>query len=128
LYFSALSVISIIDIVVIGVLRSSGVSEWCIRLLSSKTSAYTLLFNAENRAPGLIYINDGTRDIGSVPNNILLVRNLDPLSSEEAIYHAFSEVTSSGTAAPLRVLLVRDRHTQISWGFAFVEFATSQVG
>ncbi|RKP08641.1 hypothetical protein THASP1DRAFT_29557 [Thamnocephalis sphaerospora] len=80
----------------------------------------------DQRASGPVVLNDGTRDIGSTPHTMLLVRNLDPMSSEEYIYNVLREATPSHGVAPLRVLLVRDCTSRFSWGYAFVEFTSIQ--
>ncbi|POY75100.1 hypothetical protein BMF94_1730 [Rhodotorula taiwanensis] len=74
------------------------------------------------------YINDGTRDIGTTPSQMLLLRGIDPLTSEDEIASALTrvggragqEVARGGLK---RVLLVKDRASRSSWGFAFVQLA-----
>jgi RNA-binding protein 5/10 len=74
--------------------------------------------------------NDGTRDIGNSPAPILLFRGLDPLSGPQAIELAMK--TSSGphkegAKGMKRIILIKDKTTLASWGFAFVEFVDVQV-
>ncbi|ORY84110.1 hypothetical protein BCR35DRAFT_324803 [Leucosporidium creatinivorum] len=79
-------------------------------------------------APQSFYVNDGTRDIGSAPTQILLLRNLDPLTPEDEIITALSglggragnEIRSGGVK---KIMITRDRASRGSWGFAFVQFA-----
>jgi hypothetical protein len=67
-------------------------------------------------------LNVGARDIGIVPNSILLVRDLPPLVNEAGIWNALTFL------GPLvRVMLVKDRQSKISWGYCFVEFSDTQV-
>jgi RNA-binding protein 5/10 len=77
-------------------------------------------------------INDGTRDIGTAPNSIMLLRNLDPLVTEEDIAKAIDsmdgvadKVVSGGGVR--KIFVIRDRTTRSSWGFAFVQFADIPV-
>jgi RNA-binding protein 5/10 len=70
-------------------------------------------------------MNDGTRDIGNAPSPVLLFRGLDPLSGPQAIYQAM--LTSSGPGKDgakgmKRIILIKDKATMASFGFAFVEF------
>ncbi|KAJ3051837.1 hypothetical protein HK097_007153 [Rhizophlyctis rosea] len=63
------------------------------------------------------YVNDGSRDIGDVASHILLVRELDVLTNEKTIYDTVSAIV------PLRsARVVKDRMTNMSWGFGFLEF------
>ncbi|KAI8926959.1 hypothetical protein BC831DRAFT_206964 [Entophlyctis helioformis] len=61
--------------------------------------------------------NDGSRDIGDVPNPILLLRGLDPLTTDEALFRQMNAVVPL-----LGVRLVRARASRVSYGFAFAEF------
>ncbi|OUM59801.1 hypothetical protein PIROE2DRAFT_14567 [Piromyces sp. E2] len=62
-------------------------------------------------------INDGEKDIGDTPIPLLLLRYLDPISTEDTIYNSMSMI------APVKeVRLVKDRLSSVSWGFAFVEY------
>lgn len=75
-------------------------------------------------------MNDGTRDIGSASAPILLFRGLDPLSGPQAIAQAM--LSSSGPGKPgakgmKRIILIKDKVTMASFGFAFVEFIDVQV-
>lgn len=82
--------------------------------------------------PLSFYVNDGTRDIGSAPTQTLLLRGLDPLTTEEEIVSALRQL--GGRAGELirqggirQVLLARDRSSRTSWGFAFVRFSDVRV-
>ncbi|KAK4705775.1 hypothetical protein P7C70_g438, partial [Phenoliferia sp. Uapishka_3] len=81
------------------------------------------------QAPMTFYVNDGTRDIGSAPTQILLLRGLDPLTSEEDITTSLSNIIGrpgnlirEGTGVK-KVLITKDRASRTSWGYAFVQFA-----
>jgi len=67
--------------------------------------------------------NDGTGDVGDTPSQFLLVRNLDTMAQEEEIARGMARLDSE----PKRVLLIRDRKTKISWGFAFIEYQDVSV-
>ena len=74
--------------------------------------------------------NDGTRDIGNSQSPILLFRGLDPLSGVQAIAQAMktsSGVGREGAKGMKRIVLIKDKVTLGSWGFAFVEFVDHQV-
>ncbi|KAI9356444.1 hypothetical protein BD770DRAFT_390237 [Pilaira anomala] len=68
-----------------------------------------------------IEINDGTKDISNIPSNMLLLRQLDHLTTEESIFEAVS--TLEGV---YRTILIRDKLTKMSCEFAFVEFVNVQ--
>lgn len=79
---------------------------------------------------GPIQINDGTRDIGTAAAPVLLFRGLDPISAPEAVAAAVRHSAGFGKDAGQgmrRVLLIKDKMTKASWGFAFVEFVDIQV-
>ncbi|GAA5820695.1 hypothetical protein JCM11251_003115 [Rhodosporidiobolus azoricus] len=83
---------------------------------------------AEGSANQGFYMNDGTRDIGSTPSQILLLRGLDPLSNEEEIVAALSRVGGRASqeiakGGIKKVYIAKDRGSRSSWGFAFVRFA-----
>ncbi|KAG6853703.1 hypothetical protein C0991_002239 [Blastosporella zonata] len=70
-------------------------------------------------------LNDGTRDIGNTQAPVLLFRGLDPLSGPQAIYQAMlysSGPTMEGAKGMRRIILIKDKVTMASFGFAFVEF------
>ncbi|KAG6909467.1 hypothetical protein DXG01_000453 [Tephrocybe rancida] len=70
-------------------------------------------------------MNDGTRDIGNTQAPVLLFRGLDPLSGPQAIYQAMlysSGPTMEGAKGMKRIILIKDKVTMASFGFAFVEF------
>lgn len=68
-------------------------------------------------------MNEGTRDIGEIPIDLLLIRGLDSLSTEESLY----KLLCSHTDAVKEVRLVKDRLSHLSWGFAFVEYTDVPV-
>ncbi|KAI8095448.1 hypothetical protein BDF21DRAFT_405891 [Thamnidium elegans] len=68
-----------------------------------------------------IEINDGTKDISDIPSNMLLLRQLDHLTTEESIFEAVSSLEGV-----YRTLLIRDKLTRMSCEFAFVEFIDVQ--
>ncbi|KAI8641945.1 hypothetical protein BD408DRAFT_443926 [Parasitella parasitica] len=65
-----------------------------------------------------IEINDGTKDSSTVPSKMLLLRQLDHLSTEESIYNAVHSLHGV-----CRSILIRDKLTRMSCEFAFVEFS-----
>ncbi|KAI0255384.1 hypothetical protein BJV78DRAFT_1358937 [Lactifluus subvellereus] len=86
--------------------------------------------NAGGRSGRLANANDGTRDIGNSPAGILLFRGLDPLSGPQAIELAMrtsSGPHKEGAKGMKRIILVKDKTTLASWGFAFVEFVDVQA-
>lgn len=78
------------------------------------------------------YVNDGTRDIGSAPTQILLLRGLDTLTTEENIVYVLGaiggrigkDIRDGGIK---RVMITKDRASRSSWGYAFVQFADVRV-
>lgn len=75
-------------------------------------------------------MNDGTRDIGNTQSPVLLFRGLDPLSGPQAIHQAMLSSGGSGNKGPKgmrRIILIKDKVTMASFGFAFVEFVDVQV-
>lgn len=75
-------------------------------------------------------MNDGTRDIGNAQVPILLFRGLDPLSGPQAILQAMkgsSGLGKEGAKGMKRIILIKDKVTMASFGFAFVEFVDVQV-
>ncbi|CAH1761145.1 8922_t:CDS:2 [Entrophospora sp. SA101] len=72
--------------------------------------------------PTSSFFNDGENDLGHVPYHVLLVRGLDPLTTEETLYAATSQL-----AALRRVMLIKDRASRISWGFAFLDYQDVQA-
>ena len=76
------------------------------------------------------FSNDGTRDIGNSQSAVLLFRGLDTLSGPAAIAQAMqcsSGLGKEGARGMKRVVLIKDKLTMASWGFAFVEFVDIQV-
>lgn len=80
-----------------------------------------------------MYVNDGTRDIGSTPCSTLLLRGLDPLTKEEDIVASLVLAPAKGKSPRIkaeyieRVMITRDKVTRGSWGFAFVQFTNNDV-
>ena len=75
-------------------------------------------------------MNDGTRDIGNAQAPVLLFRGLDPLSGPQAIHQAMrgsSGTGKEGAKGMKRIVLIKDKVTMASFGFAFVEFVDIQV-
>lgn len=86
-------------------------------------------------------MNDGERDMASSPpSQFLLFRGLEPTVSEELLAKGALKLTvpngvkpESSKTGPIgakesslkRILLVRDRKTDESWRYGFVEFATA---
>lgn len=86
-------------------------------------------------------MNDGERDMASSPpSQFLLFRGLEPTVSEELLARGALKLTvpngvtpESSKTGPIgareaslkRILLVRDRKTDESWRYGFVEFATA---
>ncbi|CDH50263.1 rna-directed rna polymerase 2 [Lichtheimia corymbifera JMRC:FSU:9682] len=66
-------------------------------------------------------INDGTSDVSQMASNMLLLQNLDHLSSEESVFNAVKEYQGIQ-----RVLLIKDKLTRMSCEFAFVDFVNVQ--
>ncbi|KAH7930906.1 hypothetical protein BV22DRAFT_1078286 [Leucogyrophana mollusca] len=74
-------------------------------------------------------LNDGTRDIGNAQVPVLLFRGLDPLSGPQAIAQAMINSAGfgkEGAKGMRRIILVKDKVTMASFGFAFVEFVDVQ--
>ena len=84
--------------------------------------AESMVSGSLHLAPTNSFFNDGENDLGQVPHHILLVRGLDPLTTEETLYAATSQM-----AALRRVLLIKDRASRMSWGFAFLDYHDIQV-
>lgn len=73
----------------------------------------------EHQAPSM---NVGTRDIGQVPNTMLIVVDLPPMINESHVWNSLKQL------GPLkRVMMVKDRQSRISWGFCFAEFEDIKV-
>lgn len=83
-----------------------------------------------DKARGRQNMNDGTRDIGNTQGPVLLFRGLNPLSGPQAIAQAMMNSAGpgqSGAKGMKRIILIKDRVTLASFGFAFVEFIDAQV-
>ena len=75
-------------------------------------------------------MNDGTRDIGNSQSAVLLFRGLDPISGPQAIHQAMlysSGPGKQGAQGMRRIILIKERATMTSYGFAFVEFVDINV-
>ena len=70
--------------------------------------------------------NDGTRDIGATPTEVLLIRSLDKATTIEEIAEAL-RATDGGAYGLRRILLICDRATGNGWGFAFIEMSDLEV-
>ncbi|KAF9264920.1 hypothetical protein L218DRAFT_972483 [Marasmius fiardii PR-910] len=73
--------------------------------------------------------NDGTRDIGNQPTPVLLFRGLDPLSGPQAIHQTMRTSAGPGKEGGKgmkRIILIKDKVTMASFGFAFVEFINTE--
>lgn len=87
------------------------------------------------RAPGsegtkALFRNDGTRDIGSAPTAVLLLRALDRTTSIDEIAEALKDADNSngdGAYGLKRIILVCDRASGTGLGFAFVEMMDIEV-
>ncbi|KAG5438924.1 hypothetical protein PCANB_002254 [Pneumocystis canis] len=89
--------------------------EVCFRCGLAKQDA-TVTGNLTHSAP--MVLNDGSQDVSTTPSQFLLLRKLDPLTTEELIVKGMAKLQ----VPIVRVLLIRDRMTRQSWGFAFVEY------
>lgn len=69
-----------------------------------------------------VEMNDGTKDISTQPSTMLLLRQLDHLSTEESIFNAVN--TLEGV---YRTFLIRDKMTKMSCEYAFIEFTDIRV-
>jgi RNA recognition motif-containing protein len=94
-------------------------SKWysCSRNLRAKAD-FTASSPPKSLTQKVWVYNDGSGDVGDTPSQFLLVRSLDTILQEQAIAKGMAKLNSE----PKRVLLIRDRKTRVSWGFAFVEY------
>lgn len=90
--------------------------EICFKCGMSKQDI-TVAGNLTHSAP--LVLNDGVQDMATTPSQFLLLRKLDLLTTEELIAKGMTKLQ----VPIVRVLLIRDRVTRQSWGFAFVEYA-----
>lgn len=91
---------------------------------------YSQSASPADRRRGPHNTNDGTRDIGNTQAPVLLFKGLDPLSGPQAIAQAMSNsngLGKEGAKGMKRIVLIKDKVTLASWGFAFVEFVDVQV-
>ncbi|KAF8580700.1 hypothetical protein K439DRAFT_289082 [Ramaria rubella] len=80
-------------------------------------------------ARGRHQANDGTRDIGNTQAPVVLLRGLDFSSSPDMIaqgLRASAGPEKEGAKGMNRVILIKDKYSSASWGFAFVEFVDVQ--
>jgi RNA recognition motif-containing protein len=61
--------------------------------------------------------NKGLSDVGSIPLHVLLIRQLDKDVSADDLYKRFSQL-----GVIRRAWIIRDRESNASWGFGFIEF------
>ncbi|KAG8691848.1 hypothetical protein FRC11_007814 [Ceratobasidium sp. 423] len=82
--------------------------------------------SAQPRGPaGNRMHNDGTRDIGNTQAPVVLLRGVDFQATVEEISEAVKESTGpkcDGLKGARKVMLIRDKQTKASLGFAFVEY------
>ncbi|CAE6491534.1 unnamed protein product [Rhizoctonia solani] len=87
--------------------------------------------SAQPRGPaGNRMHNDGTRDIGNTQAPVVLLRGVDFQATVEEISEAVKESTGpkcEGLRGARKVMLVRDKQTRASLGFAFVEYINNTV-
>lgn len=112
--------------------RVAGMFSFLGKVQNSTFSLTNRLFAADGGTSQSFYVNDGTRDVGSTPTQILLLRGLDTLTNEEEIVAALSRVGGRASGAVSRggvkkVYITRDRASRQSWGFAFVQFSDVKV-
>ncbi|KAJ3021514.1 UNVERIFIED_CONTAM: hypothetical protein HDU68_009598 [Siphonaria sp. JEL0065] len=67
-------------------------------------------------------MNDGRKDIGAIPCNLLVALGLDTLTTEESFLEALLQFNIPIT----QIRLVKDRATRQSFGFGFIEFSDIQ--
>jgi RNA-binding protein 5/10 len=82
-----------------------------------------------SRAAAAAPVNDGMKHIAQRPTRFLLLRGLDPVTTETEIANILHGLLSR-RATPhniQRVLLAKDRRNHTSWGFAFIEFLDQKV-
>ncbi|KAJ6264237.1 hypothetical protein Dda_0380 [Drechslerella dactyloides] len=68
------------------------------------------------------FSNDGSKDAGEIPSQFLLIRELEPNVTEELLLKGAQKLSTDAHAIK-RILLIRDRKTNESWRFGFVEFS-----
>jgi RNA-binding protein 5/10 len=87
--------------------------------------------SAQPRGPaGNRMHNDGTRDIGNTQTPVVLLRGVDFAATVAEISEAVKESTGpecDGLKGARKVMLVRDRLSKASLGFAFVEYINNTV-
>src|SRR5689334_12781665 len=91
----------------------------CFRCGASRTEA--TMTNSLTQAAPSSFSNDGTRDVGDVPSQFLLIRNLENSVNEEVLLKGSLKLADNPMNV-MRVLLVRDRRNKDSWRFGFAEF------
>ncbi|GJJ11996.1 hypothetical protein Clacol_006234 [Clathrus columnatus] len=73
--------------------------------------------------------NDGTRDIGNTQAPVVLLRGLDFSSSPDIVAQGLRTSAGpekEGAKGMTRIVLIKDKYSGASWGFAFVEFIDVQ--
>ncbi|CAE6432359.1 unnamed protein product [Rhizoctonia solani] len=85
--------------------------------------------SAQPRGPaGNRMHNDGTRDIGNTQAPVVLLRGVDFQATVGEIAEAVKESTGpkcDGLKGARKVMLIRDKQTKASLGFAFVEYISN---
>ncbi|ELU44516.1 G-patch domain-containing protein [Rhizoctonia solani AG-1 IA] len=85
--------------------------------------------SAQPRGPaGNRMHNDGTRDIGNTQAPVVLLRGVDFQATVGEIAEAVRESTGpkcDGLKGARKVMLIRDKQTKASLGFAFVEYVSN---
>ncbi|XP_065179416.1 RNA-binding protein 5-like isoform X2 [Sycon ciliatum] len=105
--------------------REEGSTEWiCIRCDAPNPrwrEACSVCHRKKPSLPSLDEVDppmDGAAESGSSPSNVLIFRGLDALSTELTV----TEAVRAHTALPIKdVRLIKDRLTNTSRGFCFVE-------
>jgi len=74
--------------------------------------------------------NDGTRDIGTSPSTLVLLRGLDPITIPATVALALRSAAGpgkDGSKGVRRIILIKDKITGLGCGFVFLEFVDQNV-
>jgi RNA-binding protein 5/10 len=74
--------------------------------------------------------NDGTRDIGTSPSTLVLLRGLDPITIPATVAVALRTAAGpgkDGSKGIRRIILIKDKTTGLGCGFVFLEFVDQNV-
>jgi RNA-binding protein 5/10 len=74
--------------------------------------------------------NDGTRDIGTSPSTLVLLRGLDPITIPATVALALRSAAGpgkDGSKGMRRIMLIKDKTTGLGCGFVFLEFVDQSV-